>query len=197
MGGGNFEHLAGVVLFLSAVWFSGRLFKQLKLPGILGELLMGVVLGPNVLDVVPFASDGSCPMLTIGGGGDSGSSGRRLFQWHDAPPADHRLLASSSGSINAAADCRAIHVWNGQQTQDIWSFAGTLGVTMLIMESGMHINFEKVALVGGRAFIVAIIGTAAPMVMGMLLVCPCPYSCAPELGLGPGLGHAPGVPLRA
>ena len=46
-------------------------------------------------------------------------------------------------------------------TNDIWSFAGTVGVTLLIMESGMHINFEKVKLIGGKAFVVAIIGTAA------------------------------------
>ena len=54
-------------------------------------------------------------------------------------------------------------------TLDIWSFAGTFGVTLLIMESGMHINFEKVALVGGRAFVVAILGTLLPLVFGMLL----------------------------
>ena len=48
--------------------------------------------------------------------------------------------------------------WNTDQmnTGDIWSFAGTVGVTLLIMESGMHINFEKVKQIGGKALIVAI-----------------------------------------
>ena len=34
----------------------------------------------------------------------------------------------------------------------------------------MHINFEKVGQIGGKALVVAIIGTAAPLVVGMLLV---------------------------
>jgi Kef-type K+ transport system membrane component KefB len=76
-------------------------------------------------------------------------------------------------------------------TNDIWSFAGTVGVTLLIMESGMHINFEKVKLIGGKAFVVAIIGTAAPMVMGMLLVAALfPGKLYPE-GFAAGCALAP------
>ena len=66
-----------------------------------------------------------------------------------------------------------------------------MGVTLLIMESGMHINFEKVKLIGGKAFVVAIIGTAAPMVMGMLLVAALfPGKLYPE-GFAAGCALAP------
>ena len=66
-----------------------------------------------------------------------------------------------------------------------------MGVTLLIMESGMHINFEKVKVIGGKAFVVAIIGTAAPMVMGMLLVAALfPGKLYPE-GFAAGCALAP------
>jgi len=145
MGGVAFDHLASVVLFLFCVWAFGRAFRSAKLPAVLGEFFAGVLLGPNCLDLVPYASDGSCPVLSI--------SGRQLAE-----------DSSSSG------DCQSILVWTGQHTMDSWSFAGTVGVTLLITESGMHINFEKVRMVGTRALCVAVLGTALPLIFGMVLV---------------------------
>jgi len=148
MAGVDFLFLAGVVLFLFAIWLCGRAFELMRLPGILGQVLIGILLGPNFFDVVPFASRGDCPFPSFG---DTNSSGRQL--------------AGSSSD-----DCLSIHVWDGKHSQDAWSFAGTLGVTLLIMESGMHINFEKVAMVGSRALVVAIIGTAVPLIACMGLI---------------------------
>ena len=65
MSGVDFSFLAGVILFLFATWMTGRLFRAAKLPGILGELFMGILLGPNVFDLVPFASDGTCPFISF------------------------------------------------------------------------------------------------------------------------------------
>ena len=152
MGGVAFDHLASVVLFLFSVWAFGRIFRVIKLPAVLGEFFAGVLLGPNCLDLVPYASDGTCPILSIAGNDDSSSSG-----------SDH----------GSSTDCQSILVWNGEHTMDIWSFAGTVGVTLLITESGMHINFEKVKMVGLRALGVAILGTALPLIFGMVLVGAC------------------------
>ena len=100
---------------------------------------MGILLGPNVFDLVPFASDGTCPFISFddtatavvanasGSLSASGSTGRRL-----------------GGSGGSGAGCKWIHTWDGKHTLDVWSFAGAFGVTLMIMESGMHINFEKV-----------------------------------------------------
>ena len=181
MAGVTFDILFGVVLYLMSVWGCGRVFRICTLPAILGELLAGIVLGPELLDVVPFASDGTCVRL-IDDASSSGSSGS----------------SSESGRMLADVEaCKAALVWSprwGDErlfTNDIWSFAGTVGVTLLIMESGMHINFEKVKLIGGKAFIVAIIGTAAPMVMGMLLVAALfPGKLYPE-GFAAGCALAP------
>jgi Kef-type K+ transport system membrane component KefB len=145
MAGVPWEHMAGVVLFLYSIWMLGRLFRACRLPAILGELLAGILLGPNVLDLVPFASDGRCPGISF----------------------ERRRLAAEASADGGEHDCRAILVWVGDHLMDVWSFVGTVGVTLLIMESGMHINFEKVRLVGMKASVVAVVGTVAPLLIGM------------------------------
>ena len=161
MAGTDFNLLVGVCLFLFFVWGTGRLFRRCTLPSILGELFAGILLGPQFLDVVPFASDGLCDTII-----------------HDGAPPSGSASGSSSGRmLGSIAPCKADMMWTPRwgndgaiHTNDIWSFAGTVGVTLLIMESGMHINFEKVRQIGGQALIVAIVGTAMPLVVGMLLV---------------------------
>jgi len=148
MGGVAFDQLALVVLFLFAVWFMGRVFKILRLPSVLGEFLAGLLLGPECFDLVPFASNGKCPPLDLG----------------------RRRLGGGGDEDEYVTGCKNILWWNGDHIIDIWSFAGTVGVTMLIMESGMHINFKKVRVVGFKALIVAIIGTAGPLLAGIALV---------------------------
>ena len=83
MAGVTFDILFGVVLYLMSVWGCGRIFRLCTLPAILGELLAGIVLGPELLDVVPFASDGTCVRLiddasSPGSSGSSSESGRML-----------------------------------------------------------------------------------------------------------------------
>ena len=159
MAGVDFGLLAGVVFFLFAVWGAGRLFRRLSLPSILGELIAGILFGPHFLDIVPFASDGTCDTVLFEADSLHGSmQGRALAGI--SPPCQAHFLWSPRWS---PSDSDPI------DTKDIWSFAGTVGVTLLIMESGMHINFEKVRQIGGQAFIVAIVGTAMPLIVGMLL----------------------------
>ena len=51
----------------------------------------------------------------------------------------------------------------------IWEFSGAIGVTLMIMESGMHIHFDKVSAVGKNAFVVAVVGTSLPIIVGFLV----------------------------
>ena len=60
MAGVAFPLIAWTVLFIFSVWALGRLFKLCRMSEIIGEVLAGVLLGPNVFDKVPFASDGTC-----------------------------------------------------------------------------------------------------------------------------------------
>ena len=175
MAGVSWDLLISVMFFLVSVWGAGRAFRMANLPSILGEFLAGVFLGPNFLDIVPFSSNGRCdtiifPHEEVVSNLSTGSAGSTGCD------EDHgRMLAAASGP-----QCMSNLLWTPRwsmegkegiemHTPDIWSFAGTVGVTLLIMESGMHINFAKVRQIGGQALIVAIVGTTAPLVFGMLL----------------------------
>ena len=61
MAGVDFVLVLQVVAFLCAIWLGGRLFKICHQPAILGYLLVGIVMGPQLLDMVPYASDGTRP----------------------------------------------------------------------------------------------------------------------------------------
>eukprot|EP00756_Hemistasia_phaeocysticola_P022812 Hpha_TRINITY_DN15858_c1_g2::TRINITY_DN15858_c1_g2_i1::g.190539::m.190539 len=52
--------------------------------------------------------------------------------------------------------------------QDFLSLLGQFGVTLMIFESGMHVQFDKLKLVFKDSFIVAILGTGLPIACGLL-----------------------------
>eukprot|EP01083_Nonionella_stella_P093718 262717_1 len=53
---------------------------------------------------------------------------------------------------------------------EVWKLLGTLGVTLMIAESGTHIHFDKVRKVGLTSVFVALIGTFLPLLLGFLFV---------------------------
>ena len=57
MGGGNYDMLLEAIFFLVCAWFGGRLAKVAGVSRILGEIAVGILLGPNGLDFVPFTDD--------------------------------------------------------------------------------------------------------------------------------------------
>ena len=179
MAGFNFDVAMLVGLFLIAVWSVGRLFARMKLPPLVGQMLVGVLLGPQGMDLVPYASNGACQayspaflpapdaalLLNSTGSGSTpcGSS---------SGSSTGRMLGAGSGD-GSFATC----MWTdwfrfdaNEHLTSIWVFSGNVGVTLMIFESGMHIHFDKVASVGKSATVVAIIGTAMPIVLGFVLV---------------------------
>ena len=88
MSGFAYDVFLEVVLFFFATWFVARLFRMPGSPAILGGLLMGVVLGPEVLDVVPYASDGACVCRC------SQQGGRKMARWGHRGGAHQRDLDS-------------------------------------------------------------------------------------------------------
>jgi Kef-type K+ transport system membrane component KefB len=44
-----------VALFIAMQWLMGRTFKQFGAPSILAEILTGVLLGPELANIVPYA----------------------------------------------------------------------------------------------------------------------------------------------
>ena len=210
MAGFDFEIALQVSCFLFAIWAVGFMFGQLKLPPILGQLLIGIILGPNALDMVPYASNGLCGDSESSKNDACGGSSRRLL---DNFVADHgelspigrlladdgnlapigRLLAASSsgsgsGSGEAFWDCTWVQ-WDRWEDHyhltNVWTFAGSVGVTLMIFESGMHIHFDKVAAIGKKALIVAIMGTGLPIVFGIIVVGALFSECRSDLAFYP------------
>ena len=70
-GGGTWVEMLEVALFLVGQWYLGRVFRKIHAPVIVAEMIAGIMLGPEVLDLVPyvhkggFASDGSPSIWTL------------------------------------------------------------------------------------------------------------------------------------
>lgn len=44
------------MLFITLVWVAGKLFTRVRMPSLVGEIAVGVVMGPQLMDVVPMHS---------------------------------------------------------------------------------------------------------------------------------------------
>ena len=178
MSGVDLVHILEVVAFLIAVWMIGRGFETiLRVPRMVGYLMTGIVMGPQVLDMVPYASDGSC---------DAAYS-RRLASVFDANATNSSLFesGSSSSAMGSMPGCHhtAWGRWeDGKHVISIWSFIGNVGVTMMIFHSGMQLRLDKVAQASKQACLVSLCGTALSIVTSE------PRGLG--LGLWSGLGSA-------
>jgi len=89
--------------------------------------------------------------------------------------AERRLAGGGSDEYGSYGECLVgeckHHVdTNCQLFPDIFTLVGQTGVAMMIFESGMHFDFSMVAKVGPPACVVAVIGTALPLVAGAALL---------------------------
>jgi Kef-type K+ transport system membrane component KefB len=137
MGGGGYDVMLELTLFIAAQWIAGRVFKQYGAPAILAEMITGIILGPELLKLVPYATE------------------------------DHVTHDPS-----------------------ILVLIGNMGVSLMIFESGMHLHFDKVAQVGKQAFGIAVVGTMAPIVLGIAVAYALGFDVFPD-ALSIGVALAP------
>ena len=64
MAGQDFTQVLLLTAFLVAQWFAGRLLREIGLPGLLGEIAIGVAFGPYVGKVVPYEL--TAPLVLLG-----------------------------------------------------------------------------------------------------------------------------------
>ena len=122
MAGIDVIELLTVAGFIAALYASGWIFENVfRLSPILGEILIGVILGREV-------------------------SG---------------LLSRSN--------------------EEFLEVLGYMGVTLMIFENGMHMSVDKLKLVWKRSIVIAILGTALPILAGLLFVYAAYGSDAPSL----------------
>jgi Kef-type K+ transport system membrane component KefB len=114
-----------IVAYLFALWTSEKALSRLKLSPIVANILVGVVLGPPVLDFIPFT--------------------------------------------------------------DTWSNIGQLGVLMLVLESGLMVDFAALAQSGARAFAMASTGVFFPVVFSIAFANALGLSVVTGLSIGASL----------
>lgn len=131
MGGVDFTPMLKVSSFIMCLYFAGILCRKCGVSPVIGEMVVGVLLGPNspfVKGFVPYA--------------------------------------------------------------DFFVLAGNFGVTLMIFESGMHLNFAMIKKVGGKALVVAILGTFLPIATGIGVATAFGFTLWP-VGLAVGVALAP------
>ncbi|MEL6490965.1 MAG: cation:proton antiporter [Cyanobacteria bacterium J06621_3] len=134
--------LAGVLLTLIVIYaaskLGGELSKKLNLPPVLGELVGGVVVGVSVLHLLMFPETGAA--------------------------ADSSVIMSGLqrlGNLDAAA---VNHIFQSQS--EVISVLAELGVIVLLFEIGLESDLRELSKVGYQAAIVAVVGVAAPFLLG-------------------------------
>ena len=134
--------LAGVLMVLVIIYtmskLGGELSKRLDLPPVLGELVGGVVVGVSALHLIVFPETGATA-------GDSVVMS--VLQW--------------LGNLDAAA---VAHIFQSQS--EAISVLAELGVIVLLFEIGLESDLRELGKVGYQAAIVAIVGVAAPFLLG-------------------------------
>ena len=48
----EFEHIYKLLLFLAITWIMGKLFARCRLPALVGEILTGIIFGPQLLNFI-------------------------------------------------------------------------------------------------------------------------------------------------
>eukprot|EP00924_Labyrinthula_sp_SR-Ha-C_P007448 augustus_masked-scaffold_24-processed-gene-3.45-mRNA-1 protein AED:1.00 eAED:1.00 QI:0/-1/0/0/-1/1/1/0/668 len=171
-----YVELFGITVFLGALWLAAFLCKLVKISPIVGQILVGIILGPNVLDFVPLFQ-GECEIES-----ENSTSEEHHILFRKLQDAEEALL-------------EAILELEGD---NIWVVLGELGVALLIMESGLHVDFKTLRVVGASAFLVAVLGTFGPLLLGILFSAILGIDPFPT-GLGVGAVLAPtsvGIALK-
>jgi Kef-type K+ transport system membrane component KefB len=92
-----------VSLFAFLVWAAGSTFDLIGLPALVGEIICGMLIGPEALDVVPYA--------------------------------------------------------------DAFILIGQIGLVLLVLEGGLHIELSTLKNIGPKAFCIAFAGTTLPVLL--------------------------------
>lgn len=67
-----------------------------------------------------------------------------------------------------------------EDTESLLSVLGNIGVNLIIVESGLHVNLKKLRLIGVKALLIGILGTIIPIGLGMLVLWLLDFNVYPE-----------------
>ena len=138
------EHLLQVLLLLAGIIvvakLSGALSVRFGQPAVLGEIAVGLILGPTVVDLLSWdmfshvSSHGSGPIQTL------------------------IRAATESGNLETSA--------NSLFLEGLFSDLAEIGVILLMFVAGMETDLQQMKKVGKTAFWAAVGGIVAPLSLG-------------------------------
>ena len=118
---------------------------------------------------MPYATDGQCDSianpLAAQDAAQYAANAQDAAQYAANASDYRRMLGAKVKACDTFGWDRFAH----EYLTSIWTFIGNAGVLLMIMESGMHVHFDKMKLVGKKATIVAIAGTGLPILCGYLV----------------------------
>jgi Kef-type K+ transport system membrane component KefB len=163
----------GVTLILAAALLGRYAARKLHQPSVLGELLMGVLVG-NLLYVFHYDL-----MVVLREGTAAMDIARHALAGASWPHAAELVLGEYYGPIfmEVVQGSRGSEYLQVAQAVDIFS---RYGVIFLLFHVGLDTSTDELAAVGSDSLRVAVIGILAPFVSGFLLA----------WALMPGAGHA-------
>lgn len=134
--------LTAVLLSLVAVYvvskLGGELSKRLDLPPVLGELVGGVLVGVSALHFLVFPETGATASDSV-----------------------LMTLLQSFGHLDSTTIAQIF-----ASQSEVISVLAELGVIILLFEIGLESDLRELSKVGYQAAIVAVIGVAAPFILG-------------------------------
>jgi Kef-type K+ transport system membrane component KefB len=134
--------LAGVLLSLAVIYVAskvgGEICYRINLPPVLGELIMGVVVGISVLHALVFPETG---------GTTENSFIMQLLA--DTTSLDTQVAPETFAAIS-----------------EVISTLSEIGVVILLFEVGLESNLKELLRVGPQALIVAFVGVVVPFAAG-------------------------------
>lgn len=143
--------LAGLVLILLTAKLGGDLFERLKMPAVLGELVVGIVIGNFAL----LTGWQGLEFLKAPRGETLTSALEKLANNEDAAltPEEHAVLTDPARR-------------SPYQTGAVLRMLADIGVILLLFEVGLESTVAQMMSVGASSLLVAVLGVVAPMLLG-------------------------------
>jgi Kef-type K+ transport system membrane component KefB len=223
-GASSFIALLAICGFLSAAWSASKISQYFGISSIVAEIATGVILGPNVIGLLPDQYE-SCEHMrytdcTLHEKFDnttliSSQLGRGSVHLSKAldtklkkdcakytKSGGRRLAGGGGDGFKDYADCaqktcKAHVAHECGLTPDFFTLIGHTGVALMIFESGMHFDFEKGKVVGPKSCVVAVFGTFLPLVSGAAMMMAFGYTMMEGVAVGTALAPTSvGIALR-
>lgn len=153
----EFDDVVMSFLFLIAVWVGGKAAAGMRMPSLVGELAVGLVMGPPLLDVVPLAEAlmlyGEVGLLLLVR--RCRPSAVRRSQWTPGIGIQ-KAAAASSELLSTRSAQRALR---HSQRRNLMR----LRMPAQVLEAGLDADLPMMRTVGPRGVAIALCGTCLPV----------------------------------